>query len=423
MELVAYGISHSTAPLAVRERVSFNHVAVPDALLELKHQVGVDEAAILSTCNRMEIYCSLDQKIGARLIDWLHHFHGMTPGILRPFLYEYPHENAIRHILRVASGMDSMVPGEPQILGQLKDAYKKASNAGSIGCRLNRLFQHSFKVAKEVRSNTAIGNHPVSVAYAGVRLAQQIFGELGNKTVLLIGAGETIELVAKHFYETGLHRMIIAGRTLERAQRLAKMYSVYAIRMEAIPEHLAEADIVVSSTASQSTVLGRDVVERAVRARQHQPMLMVDIAVPRDIDIGVGDIDDIYLYNVDDLQGIIQENLCNRRNAVKQAEKIIDTQAHEFIQWLDSLEVVPTIRALRNQAERIRVAAVRRGLNKLKNGVSPEQVLRETGHILTNKLIHSPSRCLRKASTENRDKLRQVARELYALDSDLKAED
>jgi glutamyl-tRNA reductase len=415
MTLVAYGLNHATAPIDLREKVNFGNDVVPDALHELKNQNGIQEAAILSTCNRTEIYCSVDQEDNYSPIHWLHDFHGMKQDQLKPFLYKHPDENAVRHVLRVASGLDSMVLGEPQVLGQLKNAYQNAVNAGSIGHQLNRLFQHSFHVAKEVRSNTAIGNHPVSVAYAAVRLAQQIFGDLSNQTALLIGAGETIELAAKHLYENGLNRMIIANRTLERSQRLANEYSVYAIQIGDIPKHLAEADIVISSTASPLPILGKGAVESAIKARKHKPMFMVDIAVPRDIEIEVGNMDDVYLYSVDDLKDIVQENMQSRQNAAKQAEKIVDTQAQEFMGWLNSLDAVSTIRALRNQAEQIQEEVIQNGLSKLRKGADPETILQETARNLTNKLIHSPSSQLRNASAESREDLLQAAEELYNL--------
>jgi glutamyl-tRNA reductase len=415
MTLIAYGINHSTAPIEVREKVSFGNDIVTDALNELKHQNGVHEAAILSTCNRTEIYCSVDQQNNHNPVEWLHNFHGMKQDQLQPFLYKHPDQNAVRHVLRVASGLDSMILGEPQVLGQLKDAYHHAISAGSIGHQLNRLFQHSFHVAKEVRSNTAIGNHPVSVAYAAVRLAQQIFGELKDQTALLIGAGETIELAAKHLHDNGLKRMIIANRTLERSQRLASEYSGYAIQIGDIPSHLAEADIVISSTASPLPILGKGAVESAIKIRKHKPMFMVDIAVPRDIEVEVGDMDDIYLYSVDDLKDMVQENLKNRQEAAKQAEKIIDTQAQEFMDWLSSLDAVSTIRALRGQAEQIQEDVIQKGLSKLRNGADPETILLETARNLTKKLIHVPSSKLRNASAQNRDDLLQAAEELYSL--------
>jgi len=415
MTLIAYGINHSTAPIEVREKVSFGSDIMSDALNELKHQNGVHEAAILSTCNRTEIYCNIDKENHLNPIDWLHNFHGMKQDLLKPFLYKHPDENAVRHVLRVASGLDSMILGEPQVLGQLKVAYQQAISAGSIGHQLNRLFQHSFHVAKEVRSNTAIGSHPVSVAYAAVRLAQQIFGELKDQTALLIGAGETIELTAKHLYDNGLRRMIIANRTLERSQRLASEYSVYAIQIGDIPKHLAEADIVISSTASPLPILGKGAVESAIKTRKHKPMFMVDIAVPRDIEVEVGDMDDVYLYSVDDLKNMVQENLRSRQDAAIQAEKIIDTKAQEFMDWLSSLDAVSTIRALRGQAEQIQKDVIQKGLLKLRNGADPEIILMETARSLTNKLIHVPSSKLRNASAQNRDDLLQAAEELYSL--------
>ncbi len=418
MTLIAYGINHETAPIDLREKVNFGTDVVADALHELKNQNGIHEAAILSTCNRTEIYCSIDPNNSHNPINWLHDFHGLKQGQLTPFLYRHPDENAVRHVLRVASGLDSMVLGEPQVLGQLKTAYQNAVSAGSIGHQLNRLFQHSFHVAKEVRTNTSIGNHPVSVAYAAVRLAQQIFGDLSNQTALLIGAGETIELTAKHLKENGLNRMIIANRTLERSQRLANEYSVYAIQIGDIPKHLAEADIVISSTASQLPILGKGAVESAIKARKHKPMFMVDIAVPRDIEVEVGEMDDVYLYTVDDLKDIVQENMQSRQNAAKQAEKIIDAQAQEFMGWLNSLDAVSTIRALRGQAEQIQEEVIQAGLSKLRNGADPETILQETARNLTNKLIHSPSSQLRNASADNREDLLQAAEELYSLNPD-----
>lgn len=416
MTLIAFGINHATAPIEIREKISFGVETMPDALHELKHQNGVHEAAILSTCNRTELYCNLDKENNLNPIDWLHNFHSMKPGLLKPFLYTHPDLNAVKHLLRVASGLDSMILGEPQVLGQMKNAYQKAVTAGSIGHQLNRLFQHSFHVAKEVRSNTSIGNHPVSVAFAAVRLAQQIFGDLEKQTALLIGAGETIELATKHLHEKGLRRMIIANRTLERSQRLANEYSVFAIQIGDIPKHLEEADIVISSTASPLPILGKGAVESAIKQRRHKPIFMVDIAVPRDIEVEVGKLDDVYLYSVDDLKDMVQENLRNRQEATKQAEKIIDSQAREFMYWLDSLDAVSTIRALRGQAENIQNEVTQSALQKLQQGGNPESILQEAARNLTNKLMHSPSANLRNASAEKRDELLKAAEELYNLD-------
>ena len=415
MTLFAFGLNHTTAPLEVRERVTFNGEALPGALLDLSHQDGVTEAAILSTCNRTEIYCSLEPVDPRGPIDWFSAYHGLRYTDLQPFLYHHPDLNAVRHMLRVACGLDSMVLGEPQVLGQLKSAYQTALSTGSVGHLLGRLFQHSFRVAKEIRSNTAIGTHPVSVAYAAVRLSQQIFGKLSDKTVLLIGAGKTIELTARHLRENGLQRMIVANRTLESAQRLAREYSSYAITLEDIPQHLYEADIVIASTASEDVILERETVAAALARRKRRPIFMVDIAVPRDIDPTVGELDDVYLYTVDDLKDVIEENLHSRREAARQAEEIIDTQAVCFMDWVHSLDAVNTIVALRDKAAVVRDASVDQALRRLEHGVPAETVLRELARTLTNKLVHEPSARLRGADDHCRDQLLYAAQELFGL--------
>ena len=418
MSLLAFGINHTTAPIELREKVSFSTDLLPEALSELTHEGGIHEAAILSTCNRTEIYCSLDQAREHKPIDWFFHYHGLHKDQIRPFLYQHPDANAVKHVLRVASGLDSMVLGEPQVLGQLKDAYQTALKAGSVGKLLSRLFQHAFKVAKQIRSSTMIGTHPVSVAFAAVRLARQIFGNLADKTTLLIGAGDTIELAARHLHENGLKRMIIANRTLERSQHLANEYSGYAITLADIPHHLAEADIIISSTASQLPILGKGAIESAIKARKHQPMFMVDIAVPRDIEPEAGQLEDVYLYTVDDLKEVIHDNLRNRRHAALQAEEIIDTQVTQFMDWLNSLDAVATIRSLRDQAYSIQDEVLRTAQQKLSKGTDPELVLQEATRSLTNKLIHSPSAQLRTAGADGRDDLLSAAQELFNLKGD-----
>ncbi len=420
MALLAFGLNHTTAPLEIREKVTFSSDIVTDALLDLTNQGGIDEAAILSTCNRTEIYCSIDAQFRQAPIDWFSEFHGFKQTELQPYLYTHPDASAVKHVIRVASGLDSMVLGEPQVLGQLKNAYHTAVNTGSIGQLLSRLFQHSFMVAKQIRSNTAIGSHPVSIAFAAVRLAQQIFGDLSQQTALLIGAGETIELVAKHLNEYGLHRMIIANRTLERSQQVAAEFTAYAITLGDIPEHLDEADIIISSTASQLPILGKGAIENAIKKRKHRPMFIVDIAVPRDIESEAGDLDDVYLYSVDDLKEVIDENMRNRREAALQAEEIIDTQVHHFMEWLNSLDAVSTIRALRDQAEIIQQEVAKTASQKLQQGADPEQVIQEVTRSLTKKLIHSPSTQLRNAEALGRHDLLQAARELFSLSSDNK---
>ncbi len=423
MTILAFGINHTTAPVDLREKIVFGSDIVSDALGELTHQQGVNEAAILSTCNRTEVYCSLEDARNDRLTDWLSAYHGLKQEQLAPFLYTHPDAEAVKHMLRVASGLDSMVLGEPQVLGQLKSAYQAGLEAGSIGKLLGRLFQHSFKVAKEIRTTTTIGCHPVSVAFAAVRLAQQIFGDLSGQTALLIGAGDTIELTARHLHENGLSRMIIANRTFERSQHLASEYSAYAITLADIPQHLAEADIIISSTASQLPILGKGAFESAIKKRKHRPMFVVDIAVPRDIEPQAGELDDVYLYTVDDLKNVIKDNLRSRQKAAKQAEEIIDTQVTHFMDWLSSLDAVSTIRALRDQAQTIQDEVFVLAQKELQKGVDPEQVLQDVTRTLTNKLIHSPSTQLRAAGAEGRSDLLSAAYELFNLNTDHSTQD
>jgi len=415
MTLFAFGLNHTTAPLEVREKVTFNVEALPGALADLSHQEGVAEAAILSTCNRTEIYCNLDPGNPQGPIDWFSAYHGFSYADLQPFLYSHPDDSAVKHVLRVASGLDSMVLGEPQVLGQLKTAYQTALTAGSVGRLLGRLFQHSFRVAKEIRSTTAISSHPVSVAFAAVRLSQQIFGDLSDKTVLFIGAGETVELAARHLRDKGLQRMIVANRSLHAAQQLAGEYSGYAITLGDIPQHLDEADIVIASTAAEEIILDAATVATAVKKRRHRPMFIVDLAVPRDIDPAAGKLDDVYLYTVDDLRNVIEENIQSRREAARQAEEIIDTQVLHFMDWVHSLDAVNTIVDLRRRALNIRNQSLDDALRRIRQGQDPEAVMHELARALTNRLVHEPSARLRNADDEQRARLLAAARELFGL--------
>jgi glutamyl-tRNA reductase len=415
MSLFAVGINHKTAPVEIRERVSFAPERLSDALQELTSSARVNEAAILSTCNRTELVCHSKDDDGSTVIDWFEHYHRLTDDEVRPYLYIHPDQLAVRHVLRVASGLDSLILGEPQILGQIKEAYSKAQEAGTIGKMLSRLFQHTFSVAKQVRTDTAIGSSPVSVAFAAVSLAKQIFSNMEEHTALLIGAGETIELAARHLHSTGIGRMIIANRTVEKAHTLAQEFDAYAIALGEIPAHLAEADIVISSTASQLPILGKGAVERAIKARKHRPMLMIDIAVPRDIEPEAGQMPDVYLYTVDELQEIIQEGLKSRQEAAEQAEEIIDTQVAHFMGWLQSLNAVDTIRRFRQQTDQIRELEMQKALQQLNSGASAEQVLQKLAHNLTNKFTHAPSTQMRQAGFEGQDELLDAARILFEL--------
>ncbi|MFT7413500.1 MAG: glutamyl-tRNA reductase [Methylophagaceae bacterium] len=415
MQFVTYGINHNTAPVNIRENIAFNADVLPAALASLKHQSYVVEAVILSTCNRTEIYCYIDDDCQSLINIWLHEFHQQADDSLNEHLYCHQGNDAMRHLLRVACGLDSMVLGESQILGQIKTAYSDALNAETLGKMLGRLFQHAFAVAKQVRTDTAIGDSPVSVAFAAVSLAKQIFSNLADSTALLIGAGETIELVARHLHDNGVGRIIIANRTIERAHDLAKQLDGYAISLSEMPNHLAEADIVISSTASQLPILGKGTVERALKQRKRRPIFMVDIAVPRDIEPEVGNLEDIYLYCVDDLQGIIEENLQSRREAAVQAEEIIDNQVEHFIAWLRTQDAVPVIRAIREKAELESEHLLEKAQKQLEQGLPAEAILNDLARTLTKKLLHEPSRQLRQSGFDTDNNLIEAARSLFNI--------
>jgi glutamyl-tRNA reductase len=418
MPLLALGINHKTAPVNIREQVAFPPEHLSAALLDLRSNGGAAEAAILSTCNRTELYCTLDNINNVdRTMDWLSHYHTLSPAQLKPYVYHHPDHEAVRHMLRVASGLDSMVLGEPQILGQVKTAYQTANEAGTLGSLLERLFQHTFSVAKRVRTDTAIGESPVSVAFAAVSLSKQIFADLSEQKALLIGAGETIELVARHLHENSIHRIIVANRTFERARALASHYGGYAISLDEIPRHLAEADIVISSTASSNFILDYHLVKQALKARKHRPVFMVDIAVPRDIDPQVAKLEDAYLYTVDDLQDIIAENIRSRQNAAKQAEEIVDTQVDHFMAWIRAQSSVDHIRSLRTQGESLRDEVLQRALSQLQQGKDPAKVMQFLANTLTNKFLHAPSSGLRQAAEQGDVELEETIKRLFKLPS------
>ncbi|MGD2117837.1 MAG: glutamyl-tRNA reductase [Chromatiales bacterium] len=415
MSLQVIGLNHKTAPVDVREHLTFGPDIIVAALRDLTEKLGVREAVILSTCNRTELYCITDKHSHDDLCQWMSRFHGLDPVNVNPYLYAYQQEQAVTHLLSVSSGLDSLVLGEPQILGQVKSAYQTACESGATGKLLGRLFQHTFSAAKQVRTDTAIGSSPVSVAFAAVTLARQIFSDTSNQTALLIGAGETIELAARHLHQQGIGRMIVANRTVDRAHELAVQFDGYAISLTEIPGHLAEADIVISSTASPLPVLGKGTVESALKARRHKPMFMVDIAVPRDIEAEVSQLDDVYLYSVDDLQEVIQENLRSRQDAAEQAREIIDLQTQDFMAWLRSLDAVTLIQNYREQAEQTRDEVLQRAQRMLENGKSADETLAFLAHTLTNKLLHAPSHQLRQASSNGDRELLQAANALFQL--------
>ncbi|TFF73516.1 glutamyl-tRNA reductase [Aeromonas taiwanensis] len=412
MSLLALGINHNTASVALRERVAFGPDRIDRALRELVEQPGVSEAVIVSTCNRTELYCSLEQGQGEQVLNWLQRFHELEASEVLSAIYQHRDEEAVRHLMRVACGLDSLVLGEPQILGQIKQSYAHAQQAEAVKGSLERLFQKSFSVAKRVRTDTEIGASAVSVAFAAVSLARRIFSDLSQTKVLLVGAGETIELVARHLREQNVTRMMVANRTLQRAQLLAEEFGAQVMTLEEIPDYLHEADIVISSTASPLPILGKGMVERALKARRFRPMFLVDIAVPRDIEAEVDELSDAYFYTVDDLQGIIEQNLETRKRAAAEAELIVQEERDDFMGWYRSQHSVDLIRDYRHQSQQVADEELQRALLALQQGEHAEQALKALAHRLTNKLIHAPTQALRQAAaqgdTHKLAQLRQV---------------
>ncbi|MDP6122704.1 MAG: glutamyl-tRNA reductase [Arenicellales bacterium] len=416
MHLITIGLNHETAPVAIREQAVFGPEKLVPALQNLTAQRDIDETAILSTCNRTEIYCRQQQPDGQAVVKWLCQFHALEPQQLQECLYHHPEEEAVKHAFRVASGLDSMVLGEPQILGQMKTAFATAHKAGTTGKILNRLFQNTFSVAKQVRTDTAIGASAVSIAYAAVDLAKKIFADLGTKTVLLIGAGETIELVARHLTNNGVRHIIVANRSVERAELLTSRISGEAIALSELPNRLADADIIIASTASTLPILGKGAVESALKLRRHKPIFMVDLAVPRDIEAEVGGLADVFLYTVDDLKQIIEENISSRRDAADEAEKIIALETIRFMHWLRGLNAVPTIRSFRKNVDDLRNAALEQAYRQLAAGENPERIIEILAHNLSNKFAHAPSQALKQADNEGNSRLLTAARKLFMLD-------
>lgn len=418
MPLVALGLNHQTAPLALREQVAFASEATADALGALSKVAGVREAAILSTCNRTELYCHVDEGREKALADWLHEHFGLATARLESYLYQHRDADAARHMFRVATGLDSMVLGEPQILGQLKVAYQVAVNVGSVDTTLNRLFQNAFAVAKRARTETRIGASPVSVAFAAVRLAGQIFADLRKATVLLIGAGDTIELAARHLIDAGVHRMLVANRTLANAQSLAEQYGAQALPLTDLAAHLPDADIVITSTASRTPILDLQQVRAALKTRKHRPMFMLDLAVPRDIAEDVGALEDVYLYTIDDVGKLIEESLRSRKQAALEAEAIIDLQVTHYMNWLQALDHQGPLKALRAGGEAQRDQVLERARQMLRNGHDADETLQFLAHTLTNRLLHAPSTRLRDAALRGDAELIRAGARLFAAAPD-----
>jgi glutamyl-tRNA reductase len=457
MPLVVIGINHRTAPVEIREKVVFAGEELPAALRELIRLPGVRESLIVSTCNRTELYCFTDEPavaaarttglgadsdagglavalapsetalaaeaipevVMAPLVDWLSRWHDLASHQLDigGSLYRLHGREAVQHLFAVACGLDSLVIGEPQILGQLKDAYRAAFEEKATGPYLNRMMQTAFSVAKRVRTQTRIGANAVSVASAAVSLARTVFERFSSHTALLVGAGETIALAARHLHAHGLGRMIVANRSIGRAQELAAEFNGSAIGIDALPAHLADADIVITSTASPTPVITFDAVQAAVRARRRKPIFMVDIAVPRDIEPEVAKIEDVYLFTIDDLQNVVNENLASRREAARDATELLASEVAQFEQQLKTLDAVPTIRQLRDDAEALRAQTAEQARRMLAAGRDPREVVDFLASTLTNRLLHGPSQRLRQAAERGEVELLDAARILFTPDS------
>lgn len=413
--ILAFGISHKTAPVAVREQLAFSQSEIPDVLKKVRQQCVADELVVLSTCNRTEFYGLIPESTSL-INSWLQ-LRSLEANSMQNFLYQHHDISAVRHLMRVASGLDSMVMGEPQILNQLKTAYGLAQEAGSLGRHLQRLFQKSFMVAKQVRTQTAIGQHPVSIAYAAVKLAKKIFTDLAKARVLLIGAGETIELVAQHLKAQGVRNEAFANRSLARAQQLAQSMEGNAMSLPDMQENLADYDIIISAVASPEPILEAAQVGLALKKRKRHPVFMLDLGIPRNIDKAVGEHEDVYLYNLDDLQQVVEQNIGHRQQESLLAETIIDRQSHEYMNWLQAETAVDVLKTMRCKAQAVEEEAVEKALKELKSGQDPEKVIKCLAHRMRRKLLHYPSIRLKEAGKKQDDELVRAAAELFLTES------
>jgi len=412
MQLYTIGVNHTTAPISIREHVAFNPDILRHALSDLTAQ-NVAEAAILSTCNRTEIYVQTNTP--EPIVNWLANYHRLDFNNIQPYTYTLSNQEAVKHAFRVASGLDSMVLGEPQILGQFKQSVKVAQDAGTLGTLLHKLFQRTFEVAKEVRTNTDIGGSSISMAAAAIKLAQRIFGDISQQKILFIGAGEMIELCADHFAAQKPKSMTIANRTIERGLQLANKIGGQAILLNDLPERFSDFDIVITSTASQLPIVGLGMVERAIKTRRHRPIFMVDLAVPRDIEPEVAQLDDVFLYTVDDLAQVVSDGMENRQEAAINAEMIVAARVEGFMQWFKKRDAIPTIKALRDQAEAVRKNEFEKALKLMQKGENPAIVLEALSNALTNKFLHAPSHLLNQTHGDEHARIEQIVRQLYQI--------
>jgi glutamyl-tRNA reductase len=400
MPLFTIGISHHTAPIEIREKVAIPRTEYSARVDELRALPGVEEVLILGTCNRTEIYCLSTQAGRETVLEWVHRSNAIPPGEFDRYFYTHEGEEAARHLIRVASGLDSLVLGETQILGQLKEAWQQAHDAGSLGTVLDRLFQHTFASAKSIRTRSGISEHPVSVAYTAVVLARQIFGDLDSKTVVLVGAGEMVQLCGRYLRDHGIANLLILNRSLAKAEDLATELDATAMTLGRLGEALPRADILISSTASSQPVINKSDVKAALRQRRHRPMFLVDIAVPRDIDPAVARLKDVYLYTIDDLQQVVDENMQQRSEAAALALADVDEAVNAFMRWLYGIRAGRTLKRIRDQSHDFEQELTERALKRLQAGQEPAEVLQQMANTLTNKILHLPSKRLREAAEE-----------------------
>ncbi len=402
MPLFTIGISHRNTPIEIREKVAITRTEYSCRADEICALPGVEEAIILSTCNRTEIYCLSSSQGRNELFSWFHQSNGIVEGELDEYLYLHEGEEAVRHLVRVASGLDSLVLGETQILGQLKEAWQQAHDSNSIGKVLDRLFQHTFAAAKAIRNSSGINDFPVSVAYTAVVLARQIFGDLKSQTVVLVGAGEMIRLCGQHLREQGIARLLIINRSREKAEELAAELGATALTLDQLDVALPEADILISSTASSEPVIRRSDIKLALRKRRHRPMFLVDIAVPRDIEPRIASLKDVYLYTIDDLQKVVDENMNHRYQAAQTALGDVDSSVNEFMRWLYGIRAARSLKIIRRLSHANEKDLTDKALKKLTAGQDPSEVLQQLASTLTNRFLHTPSKRLREAA-ENQD--------------------
>ncbi|RFF32323.1 glutamyl-tRNA reductase [Wenzhouxiangella sediminis] len=410
MSLFTLGISHQTAPISIRERLAFAAETLPEALSSLSAIPGVEGCSILSTCNRTELYVSSEQAITRSIMDWLHEWHGLAPGHFREHVYQLEHGACTYHLIKVISGMDSMIIGEPQVAGQAKQAWQQAQAANTLDSRLDRMFQHAFAAAKRVRSETGIGRDPVTLPFAALRLARQIFGGLDSLRVLLIGAGEMIEDCATHFHASGMNTLTIANRSAERAGRLAERFNARSATLDTLPELLGESDLVIACTASPSAIIDRQMIRDALKTRRRQPMFALDLSVPRNISADAGNLDDLYLYTIDDLRAIVESAQQQRQEALQQANAIVESEVATFERWLRLQSTSSTLKSLRQQAQGERDRLLERARQELERGADPEDVMRRLSHRLVNRLLHGPSIRIRQAAEAGDEELLAAAR-------------